>query len=104
MALIERLMHHSSEDQSRFMSVHEFFAAITEIMSGQLTAAQVQNYYQMTAADIVDWNAIVATMPAQNQTANRAIFMNRMHSVFILAENRLPLYSTPAEVRARLGI
>lgn len=104
MALVERLMHDPSEPDSRWIPVHQFFAAITELMSGQLTANQVQTFYNMTPADLVDWNAIVATMPPQSQAANRSLFMNRIHAVFLLAEDNIPLYSTPAEVRTRLGI
>ena len=104
MALVERLMHDASEPETRWIPVHQFFAAVTELMAGQLTAAQVQTTYGMTAPDLGDWNAILATMPPPSQTAQRAIFMNRMHSVFLLAEDQIPLYSTPAEVRTRLGI
>ncbi len=105
MALVERLMHdYSSEPESRFIAVHQFFAAINEVMAGQLTAGQIQSFYAMTAADLVDWNAILGIIPPPGQAAARSLFMHRVHSVFLLAEDRLPLYSTPAEVRARLGI
>jgi hypothetical protein len=103
MALVERLMHVDA-DPTRNMAVHEFFAAVTELISGNLTAAQIQNHYGMTAADLVDWNAIAALVPAANQAAARALFCGHLHAVFILAEARAPTFSTPAEVRARLGI
>jgi len=106
MALVERLMH-LDPDPARNMSVHTFFAAITEVQAGQLTAAQVQTYLAMTAADIAEWDAIAALMPTGSTAtamANKALWMSRVHAVFILAEQRAPLYSTPAEVRARLGI
>jgi len=104
MALVERLMHEPTEPIDRFIRVHQFFAAITEMMAGQLTAAQVQTFYAMTAEDLADWNAIAALIPPPSQTANRVMFLERIHAVFILAERRVPLYSTPTEVRARLGL
>src|SRR4030065_274174 len=104
MALVERLMHWNTEPENRYIPVHAFFAAITEVMAGRLTAAQVQTYLAMTAEDIVDWNAIVATMPVQAQAANRAPWGHKMHAVFLLAADRYPQYSTPEEVRTKLGI
>lgn len=103
MALVERLMH-VDPVESRNISVHEFFASITELIYSKLTAAQIQNYYAMDASDLVDWNALAAQIPAANQTAARALWAEHIHAAFILAERRVPTYSTPAEVRARLGI
>lgn len=103
MALVERLMH-EDPDPARNMAFHEFFAAITEQLNGQLTAAQIQNYYGMTAPDLADWNALAAKIPAANQTAARALFVEHLHSTFILAEAGALSYDTPANVRARLGI
>lgn len=104
MALIERLMHDLGEPIDRHMSVHEFFASITELLYGKLTQTQIQNYYAMTAEDLVDWSALAAQIPAQNQTAARAMWAEHIHAAFILAEHAIPTYSTPTEVRARLGI
>ncbi len=101
MALVERLMH-LDPDESRNMAVHTFFASLTEMVSGKITGAQIQTYYAMTAEDLVDWNAMASLMPVP--IADKALFLEHIHAAFILAEDRAPLYSTPAEVRARLGI
>lgn len=104
MALVERLMHDASESDSRWMSVHLFFAACLAIEQGIYTVAQVKSYYQMTAADEVDFDALIALMPGAGQPGPRALFIEKIHAAFILAENKTPLFSTPSEVRARLGI
>ena len=101
MALVERLMH-LDPDETRNVAVHTFFAAVDEILYGNLTQAQVQSYFNMTAEDLVDWNALAAQFPSQ--VANKVVYAEHIHAAFILAEDRVPLYSTPAEVRARLGI
>lgn len=80
------------------------FETVGEMMYGQLTATQVQNYYAMTSEDLADWNALAAKVPAANLKADQALFVEHVHSAFILAEHRAPTYATPAEVRARLGI
>lgn len=101
MALVERLMH-LDPDPARQMAVHTFFAAVNEVGQGFLTSAQVQTYYAMTAEDLVDWNAVAALMPGA--AAAKALFIERIHGVFILAEVRAPGYDTPAAVRTKLGI
>lgn len=100
--LIERLMRHESETTDRFIPVHQFFAAASEVERGALTSAQVQGFYSMTAADIVDWDALVALVAGP--AAARLAMIQRIHAVFLLAEDRLPGYDTPAAVRTKLGI
>jgi hypothetical protein len=104
MALVERLIGHVSEPTERHIPVHDFFAAVQEIISGRLTATQVQDFWQMTAADLTDWDALAATMPPQAQSANRAIWISGLHAVFLLASSGYPTYDTPAAVRTKLGI
>jgi len=60
MALIERLMHDSSEPTSRWIPVHDFFAAASEIERGALTSTQVKTALSKSSADIVDFDAMVA--------------------------------------------
>ena len=103
-ALIERLMGEPYVDHSEKISVHEFFAGQNEVMQGYLTVAQVKTYYAMDAAAIVDYDALVAKCPAANLKADRALYIERVHGVFILAEHRTPGYDTPADVRIKLGI
>ncbi len=102
MALIERLMHDNSESESRWIPVHQFFAACSEIERGALTQAQVKNFLNMTPADEIDWNAMVALVTGV--TAARLQVIQRFHAVFILAEDRITGYETPANVRSKLGI
>lgn len=102
MALIERLMHDSSEPSSRWIPVHDFFAAASEVERGALTSNQVQTALAMTAPDITDWNALVALVTGA--AAARLAVIQRMHAVFILAESRWTGYDTAAAVRTKLGI
>lgn len=102
MALVERLMHDSSEPENRFISVHTFFAACSEVERGALTQNQVQVFLDMTAPDIVDWNAMVALVTGT--ATNRLAVIQRLHAVFLLAEHRIPGYDTPTNVRTKLGI
>lgn len=104
MALVERLMGDLGEPK---IPVHDFFAAAQEIINGRLTAAQVKTFLNMDAAAQAEFDTIAATAPAgTNATAlaNKALWLEGMHGIFLLAEGRYPGYSTPAEVRTKLGI
>ncbi len=102
MALIERLMHDSSEPTTRWIPVHDFFAAASEIERGALTSAQVKTALAMTAPDIADFDAMVALVTGA--AAVKLAVIQRIHAVFILAEGRWMGYDTPAAVRSKLGI
>lgn len=105
MALVERLMH--LETGERNIAVHQFFAAVNEVIAGALTGAQVANYLEFSVEDQVDWDALAAQFPTGTTStalANKALMVERIHGVFILAEGRVPGYDTPANVRTKLGI
>ena len=87
--------------------VHAFFAAQSEVIRGGLTVAQVKTFLNMNAAAQTEYDILAATAPTGSTAtalANKALFVEKMHSIFILAEGRYPQYSTPAEVRTKLGI
>jgi hypothetical protein len=89
------------------ISAHIFFAAQQEIIMGRLTVAQVKSYLELDAAAQAEYDALVALAPTGNTAsalANKSLYINSIHGVFILAEKRAPGYSTPDEVRAKLGI
>lgn len=102
MALVERLMHDSSEPESDWIPVHDFFAACSEVERGALTIAQVKSFLNMDAGDEADFDAMVALVTGA--AAARLAMIQRFHSVFILAESRYTGYATPANVRSKLGI
>ena len=103
MALIERLMGNPFEpDQDRKVSVHEFCSAMYEVAFGPRTLAQIKTYYAMDAADSAEADALAALVTGGDLAKFRRI--EEFHHVFILAEHRVTFYTTPAEVRARLGI
>jgi len=99
MALVERLMGDLGEPK---IPVHDFFAANAQRIAAQLTRQQVLDLFTMTAADILEYDLLAALAPGA--AAAQALFIEKIHSVFILAESRYAGYSTPAEVRLKLGL
>jgi len=108
MALVERLMRDASEARERWIPIHFFFAAMSELDRGAVTVANVKTTFAMTAADEVDFDALIAIYQGLPDEVAKLRFINQVHSVFILAEpsnvDKRPVgYKTPADIRSKLG-
>lgn len=124
MALCERLMGLNddgtppSNGYALKIPVHAFFAAAGEIIAGGLTVAGVKALVwpggspaMRSAAvgpagksDTGEFDALVALAPSVAVPALQALFIERIHGVLMLAESGIAGYSTPAQVRTKLGI
>ena len=111
MALVERLMGLADDgltpDGARKIATHYFFAANHQRIDGALTRQNVIDLFAMSAADITEYDALAALAPtgtAALAVAQKAMFIEKIHAVFMLAEGRFTGYSTPALVRVKLGI
>jgi hypothetical protein len=103
MALVERLM--GLEEPK--IPVHAFFAASQEVINGRLTAAQVKSFLDMDAAAQTEFDTIAATAPSGTTalaTAQKSLWLDGIHGIFLLAEGGYSGYSTAAAVRTKLGI
>jgi len=106
MALIDRLMGLAPDgvtpDPQGKISVHEFAAACFEVAFGPRTVAEMKSYYTMSAEDATELDALIAKVTGTDAIKHRVIFM--FEQVLILAESKVTGYTTPALVRARLGV
>ncbi len=100
-ALIERLMH-TSPNSDRHIAVHTFFAAVSEVLNGRLTNANVKTYLAMTPADETEYDQLAALVTGNDGA--KAIVVQGFHSAFILAEDRIAGYDTESNVRDKLGL
>lgn len=103
-ALIERIMGEPGAEKIR---VHVFYALNHQRIEGALTRQNVIDALGLTGADITEYDALAALAPtgtAALNVAQKAMFLESIHSIFILAEERVTGYSTPAQVRAKLGL
>ena len=114
MALVERLggwnsngTEPTAEPDQPKIPTHAFFAAAHEMIMGRLTGAQIKTFLNLDAAASTEFDALVALAPfgaTALAIAQKAQYVESIHSVFILAEGRYPEYNTPANVRAKLGL
>ena len=104
MGLIERLMHDPSEE-GREIAVHQFFSFMHALTLTDVTELDITDFYNMTVEEITEFEAIVATIPPGNAGILFALFTARIHTVLMLAESGdVPNYTSPAEIRTKLGI
>ena len=89
------------------LPVHDFFAANHQRIDGVLTRQNVIDMFAMNAADIAEYDSIASLAPTGANalaTAQKSMFIEKIHSIFLLAEGQYSGYDTPAAVRAKLGI
>lgn len=103
-ALVERIM---GIDGFEKIHVHKFFALNNERIQGRQTRQNVIDALGLTGDDITEYDALAALAPTGTTVlaeAQKTMFLESVHSIFILAEERVTGYSTPAQVRAKLGL
>ena len=109
MALVERMMGLAADGVTPAdnIPVHTFFAANHQRIEGKLNRQNVIDMLGLVGADITEYDALVALAPTGATALNvaqKAMYLEGIHSVFLLAEQRLPGYATPAQVRTKLGL
>jgi hypothetical protein len=109
MALVERLMGLADDGVTPVpnIHVHAFFAANHQRIAESLTRQQVIDMFALDADEVIEYDALAALAPTGTNalaTAQKAMFIESVHAVFLLAEERLVGYETPALVRTKLGL
>lgn len=121
--LVERLMGLNDDGSTPSngynlkIPVHAFFAACGEIISQTgggtgLTVAQVKalvwqsggSAMRTSPNDQAEFDAMISLAPIVANLAGRALYLDRIHGIFMLAEARISGYDTPAAVRTKIGI
>lgn len=112
MALIERLMGLADDgvtpDPSRKIPVHAFFAANHQRIEAQLTRLNVIDLFTLSGDQVTEYDALAALAPTGTTalaTAQKAMFIEKVHSACILAAVARASHS-PCSVlpRTKLGL
>jgi hypothetical protein len=105
MGLYERLI---GVDGSVKLPLHAFQAVLAEYGRGRITGAQAQDVISaisgapLSAGEITEAQSLLATVTG-SATAKLARIAEIDH-VLLLAEHGAPGYSTPGEIKTRLGV
>ena len=108
MSLIDRLAgippEGQSADQARKLGVNTFHAALYELAAGQVTRSQLVSYFMLDGGEAAELDWVIAQYNAQPNAAAKARYVELLRVVFVLAESRVPGYSTRAELAERLTV
>ncbi len=111
--LIERIMGLNTDGRPT-IPVHQFQAAAAEWGRGQMTGAQAVAMFELNSAEQTEAQALVNSITSISVTgtavqiadgrARRALRMQEIDHVLLLAEQGEAPYTTAAQVRTRLGL
>jgi hypothetical protein len=111
MPLYDRLCgrNDSGEDVENRFPLHSFNATLGEFARGQITGAQAQVIVNtltgapLSPSEITEATTLLATVTSAGNAAARLARAKLIEDVLILAEIGAPGYTTPTQVRTRLG-
>jgi hypothetical protein len=102
--LVERMMGWPGFTK---IAVHAFYAINHERIEGAQTRQNVIDALGLAGTDITEYDALVALAPTGSTALNiaqKAMYLSKIHAIFLLGELRMPGYDTPTLVRAKLGL
>lgn len=94
MSLIDRL---SGVDGANEIATHQFYSALVEWDAGEMTRATIVSHFVLSVDDETDLDWLKGKLDA---SANKKIFLDRIHNIFLLAEAGFPGYQSEAELVA----
>ncbi|MFY9326496.1 MAG: hypothetical protein WAO76_00510 [Georgfuchsia sp.] len=103
MSLVDRLAGIGDPDTVQKLSINTFWALLYELAKGKVSRLQLINYFQLSAEEITELDWIIARYNAQPNATAKASFVELMQVVFMLAEARVPGYTSNAELAARIN-
>lgn len=98
MALIARLMGEDPEVYGKKLPVHQYVAAVAEVARGSATAAPLVAKFDLDATEQAQTQALI------NAVTGGTLTRVEVHDVLLMAEQRLPPYTSVAAVESRLGL
>jgi hypothetical protein len=105
MPLIDRLAGFTGEGEPEHnnISVLTFWAMLFEMSKGKITKAQIESYLNLDAGERTEMDWLVGKYNAQPNATAKAAFVDLMQIIFLLASDKVPGYTTNAELVARIN-
>lgn len=105
MSLVDRMAGFVSPEipGNSQIPVLEFWAMLYELAQGQVTQAAIVDRYSLTVDEQGELQWIITKYNAQPNANAKAKFVELIRVIFLLAEGRVPGYTTNAEVVARVN-
>lgn len=103
MALVERLCQADSEPQERHIPLNPFCEALFSVLGGYHTVAEIKAFYNMTAEDEAEFDALVGRVTAYPNDFRRDRAVHRIRSILTFWEAEIGAYDSVSEIRAWLN-
>ena len=112
MALVERLCQidpdePGGEPYDRHIALNDFVEGLYDILGGYHTTTQMKTFYDMTAADITEFDNLVSQIQGVAQLQKRMGRIHRVRSILTKWERKDDLnltgYDTVSDIRLHLG-
>jgi hypothetical protein len=106
MALVERLCQ-VDEDPARNIALNDFVEILFRVLDGRHTVQDVKGFYDMTAEDATEMDALVARVTARSTLYERMLAVHQIRSILTFWERRndlnAPAYDTVQDIRTELN-
>lgn len=105
MALIERLCQiHEEGEYHLNIALNPFCEALFSVLGGYHSVDDIKSFYDMTAEDITEMDALVARIIAYPNDYRRDRAVHRVRSILTFWEQGdVPGYQTVAQIRAKMN-
>ena len=103
MSLLNRIAGIGDPETVPKLPVHTFWAAMYELSKGKVTQAQIISFFGLDAGEQDELTWLVNKYTGQPTAAKKAEFIELMHVIFMLAEAKVPGYSSNADITARIN-
>ena len=98
MSLIDRL----AGNEEPKLPTHQFYAALSEFAAGELTKAQIVDFFVLDSGEEAELDVLIAAYQAA-LPARKLEFRAMIHEIFLLAEVSAPGYTTASELNSRIS-
>jgi len=106
MPLINRIAgipDHPNQEDFNKIAVTTFWGCLYELAQNQVTQQQIADYFELDAGEQTELQWIIDRYNAQPNATAKAKFVELIHVIFMLAEARVPGYTTNAQIVARIN-
>lgn len=99
--LAERIMGVNLTTEER-IPIHDFFAGLTLVNAGELTAAQIKTALNLTGQAATDFDWMIGQLAATSDPIVRQALLGAIEAIFILSERPYAGFTTPTDVQAKI--
>lgn len=103
MSLVNRLSGIGSAETTVKLPVSAFYGHLFEMAKGKRTRQNIIDFFELDAQEVTELDWLIAKYNSMPSATTKADFLQLIYVIFMLAEGKVPGYTTNAEVVARIS-